>query len=72
MIDRLRLAALKIWKAFSVVMFILHTQCSVNTIGSMSICMKNVGVKILVFMFHKAVLTFSVFHACFQTKIMFV
>ena len=55
-----------------VVMLILQTQCSVNTIDSMSICLKNVGVKILVFMFHKPVLTFSVYPACFQTKIMFV
>ena len=55
-----------------VVMLILHTQCSVNTTDSMSICLKIVGVKILVFMFHKAVLTFPVFPACFQTKFMFV
>ena len=40
-------------------MLILHTQCSVNTIDSMSICLKNVGVKILVFMFDIAALTLS-------------
>ena len=54
MIDRL--VALKTWKAFPaciVVMLILHTQCSVNTIDSMSIWLKNVGVKSLSLCFIK-------------------
>ena len=55
-----------------VVMLILHTQCSVNTIDSMSICMKNVGVENPCLYEMAAALTFSVFPAFFQMKMMFV
>ena len=55
-----------------VVVLILHTQYSVNTIDSMSICMKNVGVENPCLYEMAAALTFSIFIACFQTKNKFV
>ena len=43
-----------------------------NTSDTMSICMKNVGVENHCLYEMAAVLTFSVFPACFQMKMMFV
>ena len=44
-------------------MLIQHTQCSVNTSGTMSICMKSFGVKNHCLYEMAAVLTFLIFPA---------